>query len=910
MKNPFTKLKTTSQLVAASLLIVGCDSGGASSSAGKIVGGAVPALDSPAQTSTVALLSDDGDKWSAFCSGTLIAKNLVVTAAHCLDRIKSAREMRVLFGASDSPDGSEAIKVSRFATYLPEGSRYFPNFDIGWVKLAKNAPKNYRPVEIWHHAGELTVGRDAAGKTPYLFAGYGFQSTSCHDESCFGVRLEVEGVLREPVYHTSHLSSLMIFKNPIGTGTCNGDSGGPTYMKRGDKWYLVGATNGVNSVMNGEVFANYGENSCEMGQSINTFVGSYAAWIEKSSGVALGYDAQLNPRPTVTEPAPAASSEAPQEFAAWYQIKTPQNPAWFTTDLLAYEAAVSAAAGAEREAIFQSPQKILEVFAQKPELTLTAERSYGWNRPDANTQIEDVGPIGALPLTSLTLVGQAVSDYAPLGHLQDLKRLIINNNTVLRSEKPLTYNLSFIEKLGQLEFLDLSGTPGLSVREIDWSQLKNLKELRINDAKLSSIEFLKQLPSLERLYLSGNRIGTIQALSALKNLKVLHLDGNQIESVQALKALSALEEVNLRSNRIKLVASLEGLTQLKKLQLDNNLITSLEPLTRGEHGALQYISASNNSVEDLTFLGALKGLSYVNIRNNPIKNGVCPESIAICFTTSHAPLNSFADYCQQANGMEEEEFQKWSSGPLMEMLISRFTIGDFLRREKDPTGGTSRILTRMCERAEEQLKKTLTSFKGCALGSVSHATDLGLLKGLTGLKYVNLDYCVISDITPLAALPQLEQLSLRKNFITDLAPLWGLPQLTVLNVSENEVNSLQGMTAPRLKKFVMQGPLLGGTTTLSSLEDLGELPALEELDLSYQGLTNIEPLAAYRTLTDLNVAHNRIESLEALAGRERLTINAFANPVQKCPQRVRGCILATAEEKTPAPSPTGAPQPQ
>ena len=537
--------KITPHLLCLPILWVAMSCAKAPESSTKIIGGHVPDPQSPAATSTVALIRNDADDHSSiFCSGTLIAPNLVVTAAHCLEIFRSADQFSVVFGPTDREKEDFIVPVAAFKMFKPEGSQYFPNFDIGWIKLAHPAPRGFQPVEIFHDASALPSGHTKS-EVEYILAGYGLQATTCMEADCVGKKLEVATRLRDPVYRTSRLFSILAFGDTPGYGSCNGDSGGSAFARIHDRWYLIGATNGITAILNPAVFATSPDQACEVGESLYTFIGDYAAWIEKSSGITLDHDSKLNPRVPPINLEAKAIPAANAAFADWYAYADHRDPAWYATDRIALHAAMQHQPK-DRLAVFQSPKKILATFAHNPQLTFA-------NVPDDDgdeyvgfsQQLQDVRPIATLPLKHLDLRDHAVTDFSPLGRLTALETLTIRHNVKFKKSATLPFDTSFVNHLTKLRSLDLSGTRSLKLSGIDWRKLRALRELRLDGIGLSDIKFLRQLPALQLLSLSNNKIRSLAPLKNLKSLREIYLSGNPLTDTSDLDDLPALEVVEL-----------------------------------------------------------------------------------------------------------------------------------------------------------------------------------------------------------------------------------------------------------------------------------------------------------------------------------------------------------------------------
>lgn len=172
-----------------------------------------------------------GNEKGYYCTGTLIAPTLVVTAKHC-DSIS-----RVFFGinVSQSQNG-ETIAVERDIPH-PD-----PDVDLRVLILQRAALATPRHVaqgtEVGNPRTAIVAGfgtTDLAGATGYGIKRYArvpillLSSTSPADQQNYGSRIGIEMV-------AGHLG--------LKRDSCKGDSGGPLYISdpNGKGYFLLGAT--------------------------------------------------------------------------------------------------------------------------------------------------------------------------------------------------------------------------------------------------------------------------------------------------------------------------------------------------------------------------------------------------------------------------------------------------------------------------------------------------------------------------------------------------------------------------------------------------------------------------------------------------------------------------------------------
>jgi len=155
------------------------------------------------------------------CTGTIIARDLILTAAHCYQN--SLQGGYVLFGMQFNGKERKIIKIAGSTvnrTYTG------PHNDVALLKLASDVPAGYKPVKLLPSSIPLNPG-DTVRQ-----AGYG----SDNRPNSFGTLRTVDSR-----YQGRGRSGSLSVRSGT-TAACSGDSGGPLYVQKNGEWYTAGIT--------------------------------------------------------------------------------------------------------------------------------------------------------------------------------------------------------------------------------------------------------------------------------------------------------------------------------------------------------------------------------------------------------------------------------------------------------------------------------------------------------------------------------------------------------------------------------------------------------------------------------------------------------------------------------------------
>lgn len=223
------------------------------------------------------------DGSSQFCSGTLIAPTVVLTAGHCNDPTLD----NVLIGTSSlsRPSEGEVIKVINKIEYesAPGRNDSFRTADLTVLVLEK--PSMFAPraiadgwarFEIKNDAMVNLVGYGAIDKDGQVFKPELQEATTTiTDADC----TKSSGCNR-PVQPGGELGA-----GGMGIDTCGGDSGGPLYLPTDFGTFLAGATS--RGYDNNQFYCSEG--------GIYVRPDKFVDWMETAAGVPVTH----GPRPTI-----------------------------------------------------------------------------------------------------------------------------------------------------------------------------------------------------------------------------------------------------------------------------------------------------------------------------------------------------------------------------------------------------------------------------------------------------------------------------------------------------------------------------------------------------------------------------------------------------------------------------------
>lgn len=218
-------------------------------------------------------------------------------------------------------------------------------------------------------------------------------------------------------------------------------------------------------------------------------------------------------------------------------------------------------------------------------------------------------------------------------------------------------NLAGLEHCTDLTTLSLVGNQISDLRPL--SGLAQLSMLFLKENAISDLGPLEALHGMHTLSLDDNQITVLTPLSGMAGLTNLYLNGNQIADLAPLAGLSSLLLLHLSLNAITNLSALSGLNNLADLELVSNQLTSVAPLLQcAGLGAGDNISLSGNA---LTQDAICNEVPVLQSRGAIVTfDGICGIVPGDCnvFWTFATEMNTFASVAG-ANFSLPAEFREW-----------------------------------------------------------------------------------------------------------------------------------------------------------------------------------------------------------------------------------------------------------
>lgn len=162
-----------------------------------------------------------------------------------------------------------------------------------------------------------------------------------------------------------------------------------------------------------------------------------------------------------------------------------------------------------------------------------------------------------------------------------------------------------------------------------------------------------------------------------------------------------------------------------------------------------------------------------------------------------------------------------------------------------------------------------------SLGPIDGAASLAGVQNLTDVGNLAVQRGTISDLTPVASLPQLLVLDVSYNEVSDLGPLSSLTTLTTLRVEGNAITDLSPVGA-NTGLIILDVE----SNDLSDLSTVGSLTQLSQLYARGNAISDLTPLVGLTELSNVDLAENQISNIGPLANKTAIyRLRIEGNPI-------------------------------
>lgn len=248
------------KLILSTLMIFSLLNNGLARAEGTIVGGQLVKSGDRIARRTVGLVMVGSDGSAGTCTGAILSKGAILTAAHCVAGAKNIfvvfsinGVMKIVQDAAQTKPFQPNGRNYRFATNFRQLKGYSGQqggddefSDLAVVTFAGGLPMGYETAKFLNQA---EGGKLLTAGAPVVVAGYGITSVNERDNpTASGPRSS--GTLRQVSLQFDQFSAgkKNMFLEGQNRNACSGDSGGPALVSAGGEVYVVGVASRSNCV--------------------------------------------------------------------------------------------------------------------------------------------------------------------------------------------------------------------------------------------------------------------------------------------------------------------------------------------------------------------------------------------------------------------------------------------------------------------------------------------------------------------------------------------------------------------------------------------------------------------------------------------------------------------------------------
>ncbi len=212
-------------------------------------------------------------------------------------------------------------------------------------------------------------------------------------------------------------------------------------------------------------------------------------------------------------------------------------------------------------------------------------------------RITDLSPLEGLPLISVSLCDNEISDITPLAGCEYLRELYLDQTEL--------EDLSQLAEFPQLNSLDISETRVTDLKPLEELPLETLIAQQI---EVKNAEALVKLPLKTLHLIDGEQVE--EAVGKIDTLQILTLPGYHSSTLEPLLGLKNITDLNLSYGKLGSIEGIEAFPGLRWLALEKTEVRDLSPLEMC--AGLESLSVINSDVMEFDVLNQLPNLQNLD----------------------------------------------------------------------------------------------------------------------------------------------------------------------------------------------------------------------------------------------------------------------------------------------------------
>ena len=471
-----------------------------------------------------------------------------------------------------------------------------------------------------------------------------------------------------------------------------------------------------------------------------------------------------------------------------------------------------------------------------------------------NNGINNIEPLTYLNyLKSLNLASNNISDISKLSNISGLETLNLSSNKSLKDIDTIKY----LENLTELWLNENSNIENLmnvlcSTKTVDNKKvyrLINLKNLHLdNVGTYSSMvsQLSNALINLEELYAAGNGITNVTNAYKLSNLHTLSLPDNKIGN--KIKDNGAFIKYKIEDETIVI----EAQNHIKTLNLSNNGITDIGILSWMRND-ITSLNLQSNCIRDVRVIETMPNLikNKLDLRYQNIEILVKQKTI----TEQKIILDSIVQNSKQTwSKLYDEDADFTVTGAILN--TDNYKYGSQTGNYNTP--GIYNIIFSTDLKVGDTATVRISG--GQAAGSVI-VFKISSASGTDSIvfKDYNLTEAVSSDLN------RREEIIYEVKNVPYILNIEysDITRVTELDLQSKEIQNVKGLESfAKLIELNLTNNEISSDNSKSDINMLKNLTLMQNINLSANKLENADVITDYKNIIKINVSHNQISNLD------------------------------------------------